>query len=120
VRLAYFEAWNTSKRNCSTLDADYIPDHFTPIHYAFVDLSSDGMPNPSGTRTNLINSRTEGTGSVFPRSVVGLFDRWWAYSSELGTYRIMRDGVLQPNREQFATNNMNWVVSNGFYCIGFD
>jgi hypothetical protein len=114
ARIAYFEAWNTAKRNCSTLDADDIPNHFTHVHYAFVDLSPDGVPDPSRNQDQFVKFKNRRDWKRIP-SFGG-----WAYSTELGTYRIMRDGVLSANRERFATNIVKWVVSNGFDGVDFD
>jgi len=44
----------------------------------------------------------------------------WAFSTEPETINIFRAGVLEQNREKFATNVANFIKSNGLDGVDFD
>jgi chitinase len=102
------------ERNCSTLDADDIPDHFSHVHFAFIDLSFDFVPSTARFQDQF-DKFTKRKDWKRIASFGG-----WSFSAELPTYRIFRDGVLPQNRERFATNVVKWVVASGLDGVDFD
>jgi GH18 family chitinase len=44
----------------------------------------------------------------------------WAFSTEMPTYNIFRQGVTPENRARFATNVYNFVMEHGLDGVDFD
>jgi GH18 family chitinase len=114
ARLTYFEGWNVKDRNCSTLDADDIPDHFSHVYFAFVDISPNGVPSTARFQDQF-DKFTKRKDWKRIASFGG-----WLFSTELPIYRIFRNGTVPPNCKRFTTKVVKWVVANGLDGVDFD
>ena len=114
VDLVYFEAWNLD-RPCATLDVTDIPDRYTHIHFAFIDITTDFAVDP----TKVKDQFDRFLDIKFAKRIISFGG--WAFSTEHPTYQILRQAVsTEANRETLAKNVVDFVVSNGLDGVDFD
>lgn len=114
IDLVYFEAWNAD-RPCAHLDVADIPDRYTHIHFAFVDITPDFAVDTSKIQEQF--DRFLEVGSA--KKIISFGG--WAFSTEHPTYQIFRQAVSSPeNMETLATNVVDFVVSSGLDGVDFD
>ncbi|KAL4916199.1 glycoside hydrolase superfamily [Aspergillus aurantiobrunneus] len=102
-KIAYFEAFNV-ERACLRMDVTQVDNSsYTHIHYAFGDITEDFKVDISAYHDQFIAfSRMTGIKRIL--SFGG-----WGFSTEPSTYKILRNGVTEANRETLAANIANFI-----------
>ena len=113
INLAYFEAWNM-ERPCANLDVLDIPDRYTHVHFAFVDVTPDFAID-----TSKVQEQWDRFLKLQHAKRIVSFGGW-AFSTENGTYKIFRQAVTKDHREQFSNNLVNFIESNNLDGVDFD
>lgn len=114
IKIAYFESWNWN-RKCLHMHVDSIDTSvYTHIHFAFANITSDFRIDVSGAQDEF-DRFTAMTGVKKIISFGG-----WAFSTEPGTFRILREAVKSGNRARFIGNLLTFVASNGLDGIDLD
>lgn len=92
-RVGYFEAWNANK-SCLSMDISKVDtDHYTHVHFAFGNLTSDWIPDISNAKQEFESfKKLKGTKKIL--SLGG-----WAFSTDPSTYKVFRTGVQEANRQ---------------------
>lgn len=115
LNIGYFEAWNMKGRKCLNMDVNDIPNgKYSHIHFAFADISADYRPNVDQFKDSFDKFR-KAKGFKRILSFGG-----WAFSTELATYKVFREGTKPANRERLATNLANFITQNDLDGIDFD
>jgi GH18 family chitinase len=113
--IGYFEAASV-ERPCLNMYAYSINESsFTHIHYAFGNITSDFQVNDGGYTEQFNYFATQLTQVKRIMSFGG-----WAFSTDLSTYTIFREGVTEANRQILAQNVANFIISNGLDGVDFD
>ncbi|KAH9204631.1 putative glycosyl hydrolase, family 18 [Leptodontidium sp. 2 PMI_412] len=114
VKVAYFESWNWG-RPCLHMHVDSINTAtYTHIHFAFGNITSNFQVDVSGAQDEFDRFKKM-TGIKKIISFGG-----WAFSTEPGTFKILREATKAANRNTFVTNLVNFVTSNGLDGIDLD
>lgn len=111
--VGYFESYHID-RPCNFMSIAGIPDAYTIVHWAFGDISDDFTASISPYEADWADFKAA-TGFKRIISFGG-----WAFSTEQSSYYIFREGVKPENRQRFADNMVNFVVSEGLDGIDFD
>ncbi|KHN98408.1 Glycoside hydrolase, subgroup, catalytic core [Metarhizium album ARSEF 1941] len=112
LRIGYFGSWNAN-RHCLHLRADKIDTKaYTHIHFAFANITYDFKPDIGGVPDEFERFKKL-TGVKKIISFGG-----WDFSTNAGTFRIIREAVKPANRNTFRDNVVKFV--NGHGLDGFD
>jgi chitinase len=112
--VGYFESWNRG-RKCLHMDINDIPDgQYTHIHYAFADISPDYKIGLGQYQDQFQKFRAA---KGYKRI---LAFGGWAFSTEIATAHIFRNGVRPGNRERLATSIANFILQNDLDGVDFD
>lgn len=100
MKVAYYEAWNFD-RKCLNMWVDQVPGDYTHIHFAFVDVERGTF------KPEIIDKKAKEQFEIFKdmkgvKKIVSFGG--WAFSTEPGTYSILREAVLPANRDTFKNN----------------
>jgi GH18 family chitinase len=87
---------------------------YTHIHFSFANVSSSFQISVSGAQDEFDRFKAM-TGVKLIISFGG-----WAFSTEPGTFRILREATKAGNRYIFTTNIKNFVSSNGLDGVDVD
>ncbi|KAG8410935.1 hypothetical protein J3458_016500 [Metarhizium acridum] len=109
VRIGYFSSWNAN-RECGVHEID--TKAYTHIHFAFANVTSDFKVDISGVPDEFERFKKL-TGVKKIISFGG-----WDFSTNAGTFRIIREAVKPANRNTFRDNVVNFVNDHGL--DGFD
>lgn len=114
TKIAYFEAWNHD-RPCLHMDVtDVDAKKFTHIHFAFPTITPDFNVNVTSVQDQFDKfKKMSGIKRIV--SFGG-----WAFSTDVPTYNIVRDGVTVANRLTLATNVAKFINDNNLDGINFD
>jgi hypothetical protein len=113
--VGYFEAWNQN-RKCLHMDVTEIPKvPYTHIHFSFPEITPDYEVKMGPLQKQFDKFiRIQGG----PKKIVAFGG--WAFSTELATHGIFRNGVKPGNREKLASNLAKFVLQNKLDGIDFD
>lgn len=113
--IAYFEAFNW-KRTCLRMSVNTIDTSvYTHIHYSFITLNEDFSINTDEVADQLPLFK----GMVGIKKIVSVGG--WAFSTELGTYKIFRDAVsTSPNRKTLVTNIIKFLDDYNLDGVDWD
>ena len=106
IKVAYYESWN-SQRPCLNMHVDEIStDNHTHIHFAFANVTKGDF------RVEITDEQVKKEFESFKamtgvREIISLGG--WAFSTEPGTYSILRDAAKPANRETFKNNLISLI-----------
>ncbi|PHH90082.1 hypothetical protein CDD83_4590 [Cordyceps sp. RAO-2017] len=114
INIAYFEAWN-QKRNCLTMNVDQIDtEKYSHLHFAFAEVTRDFKVDISKVKEQF-DMFKDMTGIKKIISFGG-----WDFSTQPGTFSILRDAVKPANREAFHRNLVAFVGEHNLDGIDLD
>ncbi|KAK0103087.1 hypothetical protein ONS96_005698 [Cadophora gregata f. sp. sojae] len=114
IKVAYFESWNWN-RECLHMHVDSIDTKvYNHIHFAFANITTDFQIDVSGAQDEF--DRFKAMSGV--KRIISFGG--WAFSTEPGTFRILREATKSGNRGTFITNIQNFVSSNGLDGVDID
>ncbi|KAL6857694.1 hypothetical protein ACO1O0_005136 [Amphichorda felina] len=111
--IGYFEAWNQD-RPCLNMMPSSIPSGYADVHFAFANITTDYKVDVSGYQKMF----DEFVQLEKPRRIISFGG--WAFSTEINTAPIFREGVTDTQRESFATNVVNFVKEHKLDGVDFD
>jgi chitinase len=115
-RVAYFDPGNT-KRFCGNVDITKITDgggQYTHVHYAFANITQDWEVDVSAAQDQFDGLRgLQGIQRILSFGGSG-------YSTDAYTFQVMRNGVLDGNRQKLAANIVNFLANNTLDGVDFD
>jgi chitinase len=114
MKIGYFESWNTG-RPCLNMDVLSIDtSKYTHIHFGFVNITPDFKIDVSGAKDQFEKF-------VKLRGVKRIISfGGWAFSTEPGTFQILRDAVKPGNVEKFIPNIINFFNKYNLDGVDFD
>lgn len=114
IKVAYFESWNWN-RDCLNMHVDSIDTSvYTHVHFAFANISTDFQIDVSGAQDEF--DRFTAMSDV--KRIISFGG--WAFSTEPGTFRILREATKAANRDAFVNSMVAFVSSNGLDGIDID
>ena len=114
IKIAYYESWNWN-RECLHMHVDSVDtDVYTHIHFAFANITSDFQIDVSGAQDEF--DRFKAMSGV--KRIISFGG--WAFSTEPGTFRILREATKAGNRDAFVSSIVNFVSSNSLDGIDVD
>lgn len=117
IKVAYFEAWNFA-RDCLTMSVDQIDtDTYTHIHFAFANVTR-GEYKVEITEPSVMEQFELFKGMTGVKKIVSLGG--WAFSTEPGTFSILREAALPANRELFKKNLISFINEHDLDGIDLD
>ncbi|CAG5181777.1 uncharacterized protein ALTATR162_LOCUS9829 [Alternaria atra] len=117
IKVAYYESWNFA-RDCLTMWVDEIDtDAYTHIHFAFANVTR-GDYKVEITDPSVMEQFELFKGMTGVKKIVSLGG--WAFSTEPGTFSILREAALPANRELFKNNLISFVNEHGLDGIDLD
>lgn len=115
-KIGYFEAWNKN-RKCLRMDYTEVPpNEYTHIHFAFPDITTGYQVDVSRVKDQF--DKFVGTTGSSYKKIASLGG--WAFSTEVETHGIFRNGVRAGAREAFAANIADFVLKNNLDGIDID
>lgn len=114
-RVGYYETWNMD-RDCLRLPVAgaNTDSSYTIIHWAFAEVNSDWS-----VRINDPHSQWDDFKALRGVKRVLSFGGW-GYSTDPGTYDVLRQAMSPTNREIFAKNIVNFINKEGLDGVDFD
>jgi len=113
--VGYFNGYN-QQRPCLNLDASKINvAAYTHLNFGFGSITSTYDVSIEDDLTDQWDQFTQLVGPARILSLGG-----WAFSTDLASYQIFRQGVTAANRHTFAQKVANFVVSSGIDGVDFD
>ncbi|KAH7041443.1 glycoside hydrolase superfamily, partial [Microdochium trichocladiopsis] len=117
-KIGYFEGWN-QERKCLHMHVNDIDSSYTHVHFAFAEISpSLQVSIPANTKTQWDAFINQETGSNGYKKILAFGG--WAFSNDPATSHMFRLAFSPSNRETFATNVVNFLVSAGIDGLDFD
>lgn len=94
-----------------------IPSDYTHIHFAFANVTRGTyMPEITDERTKAEFEDFKKMKNV--KKIISFGG--WAFSTEPGTFSILREAVLPANRETFKTNIISFINEHGLDGVDLD
>lgn len=116
MKVAYYESWNFN-RPCLTMDVDQIPEDYTHIHFAFANVTrGDFKVDISDEKVKEQFETFKGMTGV--KKIISFGG--WAFSTEPGTFSILREAVLPANRETFKNNIISFINEHKLDGVDLD
>jgi GH18 family chitinase len=117
IKVAYYESWK-SQRPCPNIHVDEIStNNYTHIHFAFANVTKGDfkvdITDEQGRKE--FESFKAMTGI---QKIISLGD--WAFSTEPGTYSVLRDAAKPANREIFKNNLISLINEHKLDGINLD
>lgn len=117
IRVAYYESWNFN-RPCMNMWVDQIDtSSYTHIHFAFANITQ------GDDRIEITDPHIQEQFEIF-KSMTGvkriLSLGGWDFSTNRGTFSIIREAVLPANREMFKKNIIAFIEKHGLDGIDLD
>ncbi|KAF2003786.1 glycoside hydrolase family 18 protein [Amniculicola lignicola CBS 123094] len=116
MKVAYYESWNFN-RKCLNMYVDSIPSDYTHIHFAFANITR-GTFMPEITDETTLREFETFKGLTNVKRIISFGG--WAFSTEPGTYNVLREAVLPANRETFKKNLIDFVIKHNLDGIDLD
>ncbi|XP_014561985.1 glycoside hydrolase family 18 protein [Bipolaris victoriae FI3] len=117
IKLAYYESWNFN-RPCLTMHVDKIDTStYTHIHFAFANVTR-GDYRVEITDPNVLEQFEIFKGMTGVKKIVSLGG--WAFSTEPGTFQILREAAKPANREKFKNNLISFMNEHNLDGIDLD
>ena len=114
IKIAYFESWNWN-RECLHMHVDSIDTKaYTHVHFAFANITTEFQIDISGAQDEF--DRFKAMTDV--KKIISFGG--WAFSTEPGTFRILREATKAGNRDAFVSSIQNFVTSNGLDGVDVD
>jgi LysM repeat protein len=114
IKIAYFESWNWN-RECLHMHVDSINTKlYTHVHFAFANITTDFQIDISGAQDEFDRFKAM-TGVKRIISFGG-----WAFSTEPGTFKILREATKSGNRDAFVSSIQTFVSSNSLDGVDID
>lgn len=111
--VGYYESFHID-RPCNFMSIADIPDAYTIVHWAFGYITDDLTASISPYEADWADFKAA---RGFKRIISF---GGWAFSTEQSSYYIFREGVSPENRQRFADNMIDFVVSEGLDGVDFD
>ncbi|KAL4956281.1 glycoside hydrolase superfamily [Aspergillus filifer] len=102
LNIGYFETFGVD-HSCLAMDASQLPSAYSHVHFAFGQISTDFNVNLAGYEEQC---ETFANQTYFKRI---LSFGGWSFSTDLDSYPIFREGVIDANRLTFAQNVVEFV-----------
>ncbi|KAF2819903.1 putative glycosyl hydrolase, family 18 [Ophiobolus disseminans] len=117
IKVAYFESWNFN-RKCLTMNVNEIDTtQYTHIHFAFPNVTRGDykveITDPGVKKQFELFKAMSGV-----KKIVSLGG--WAFSTEPGTFSILREAAQPANREKFKTNLIAFMNEHNLDGIDLD
>ncbi|KAH9871192.1 hypothetical protein J1614_006768 [Plenodomus biglobosus] len=117
IKVAYFESWNFNRR-CLTMSVDQIDTtKYTHIHFAFPNVTrwdyKVEITDPTVKEQFELFKAMSGV-----KKIVSLGG--WAFSTEPGTFSILREAAQPANREKFKNNLVSFMNEHNLDGIDLD
>ncbi|KAF2730201.1 glycoside hydrolase [Polyplosphaeria fusca] len=116
LKVAYYESWNFN-RKCLNMFVTSIPSDYTHIHFAFANITKGTFkPEITDKRTKEEFEKFKKMKNV--KKIISFGG--WAFSTEPGTFSILREAVLPANRETFKNNIVKFLDDHGLDGVDID
>jgi hypothetical protein len=117
IKVAYFESWNFN-RKCLTMNVNEIDTtQYTHIHFAFPNVTRGDyrveITDPAVSKQFELFKATTGA-----KKIVSLGG--WAFSTEPGTFSILREAAQPANRDKFKNNLIAFMNTHNLDGIDLD
>jgi len=114
-RVGYYETWNFN-RECLWMKAENANtgNRYTHIHWAFANVDTSGWK----VQINDTFKQWDGFKRQPLKRIISFGG--WGYSTEPGTYDILRQAMSPANRNTFATNIAKFLTDEGIDGVDFD
>jgi GH18 family chitinase len=116
MKVAYFESWNFN-RKCLNMHVTSVPSDYTHIHFAFANITR-GTYKPEITDKKTKEEFEDFKKMKNVKRIISFGG--WAFSTEPGTYQILREAVLPANRETFTNNVVSFITEHGLDGVDLD
>ncbi|KAH6625093.1 hypothetical protein C7974DRAFT_454971 [Boeremia exigua] len=117
IKLAYYESWNFN-RPCLTMNVDEIDTSiYTHIHFAFANVTR-GDYRVEITDPKVLEQFETFKGMTDVKKIISLGG--WAFSTEPGTFQILREAAQPGNREKFKNNLISFMNEHNLDGIDLD
>ncbi|KAJ5056167.1 hypothetical protein J3E72DRAFT_200340 [Bipolaris maydis] len=117
IKVAYYESWNFN-RPCLTMHVDQIDTStYTHIHFAFANVTR-GDYRVEITDPKVLEQFEIFKGMIGVKKIVSLGG--WAFSTEPGTFQILRDAAKPANRDKFKNNLISFMNEHNIDGIDLD
>lgn len=117
IKVAYYESWN-SQRPCLNMHVNEISTtNYTHIHFAFANVTK------SDFKVEITDEKVKKEFESF-KTITGVQKiislGGWGFSTEPGTYQILRDAAKPANRETFKNNLISFMNEHQLDGIDLD
>ncbi|KAI4700360.1 hypothetical protein J4E89_011002 [Alternaria sp. Ai002NY15] len=116
IKIAYYESWNFN-RPCLNMLVTSIPEDYTHIHFAFANVTR-GTYKPEITDETTLKEFEEFKKMKNVKKIISFGG--WAFSTEPGTFQILREAVLPANRATFRDNIISFIEEHGLDGVDLD
>ncbi|PVI08686.1 glycoside hydrolase family 18 protein [Periconia macrospinosa] len=116
IKVAYYESWNFN-RKCLNMRVTSIPSEYTHIHFAFANVTRGTYkPEITDESTKLEFEDFKKMKNV--KKIISFGG--WAFSTEPGTFNILREAAQPANRETFKNNLISFMNEHNLDGIDLD
>lgn len=94
-----------------------VPEGYTHIHFAFANVTR-GTYKPEITDEQTLSEFESFKKLTNVKKIISFGG--WAFSTEPGTFQILREAVLPANRDTFKNNIVSFVNEHGLDGVDLD
>ncbi|KAF2119736.1 hypothetical protein BDV96DRAFT_642744 [Lophiotrema nucula] len=116
IKVAYYESWNLG-RKCLNMWVDQISSDYTHVHFAFANITRNTY-KPEITDETTKEQFESFKGMIGVKKIISFGG--WAFSTEPGTFSILREAVLPANRETFKNNIISFLNEHNLDGVDLD